>query len=73
MGNNKPLSCKTLDEYVQKSIDLKCPLQTLPLLKNHRALMYYPKPEIISKIFKLFDELKDYESMKLFFSNLTRR
>lgn len=73
MGNHKPLKSTELDELVKKALSLKCPLQILPLLKNHRAMMYYPHSSIISDIFKFYNENRDYEAMKIFFFGLTRR
>jgi hypothetical protein len=73
MGNQKPLKSSELDELVKKALLLKCPLKILPLLKNHRAMMYYPHSNIINDIFKFFNENREYESMKTFFFGLTRR
>ncbi len=73
MGNEKPLKSSELDELIKKALQIKCPLKVLPLLKNHRAMMYYPHSNVITDIFIFFNESRDYESMKTFFSGLTRR
>jgi len=73
MGNQKPLKSSELDDLVKKALNLKCPLKVLPLLKNHRAMMYYPHSKTISEIMLFFNENRDYESMKTFFFGLTKR
>lgn len=73
MGNNNPISGNSLDEYVSKSIDLGCPNKVIPLLKNHRALMYYPEPRLITKIMKMHHEAKNWAVMKEFYEVISRK
>lgn len=73
MGFQKPLNCKQLDAFVSKAISLKCPLKVLPLLKNHRAMRYYPDPKLLTQTIEFFDNSKDFISMKILFAGITRR
>jgi hypothetical protein len=71
MGNMCPLNCSNLDDYVAKALELKCPNSVIPLLKNHRALLYYPDPKLITNIFKFFSN--DWAGMKTFYSAISRK
>jgi hypothetical protein len=67
MGHRTPLSCSNLDKYLEKAIDLKCPNSVIPVLKNHRALMYFPDSKLIKQMFELHQANKDWPSMKALF------
>jgi hypothetical protein len=73
MGNFKPLNANNLDLFLNKALELKCPNKTLPLLKNHRAMLYYPNPKIITRIMTFHEENKDWASMKEFYSVIGRK
>ena len=73
MGHNNPLSGNSLDEYVAKAIELGCPNKIIPLLKNHRALMYYPCSKLITNIMKFHSENKEWASMKEFYDAISRK
>ncbi len=68
-----PLLCTDLDQYVEKSIELKCPHAIIPLLKNHRALLYYPNPKVITKIFKFFADNKDWTNLKTMYNAIAKK
>ena len=59
MGNCNPLTGNSLDEYVAKAIELGCPSKLIPLFKNHRPLMYYPDPKLVSQIIHFYND-KNY-------------
>lgn len=73
MGNYCPLSGNRLDDYVARAIELNCPNKVLPLLINHRQLMYYPNPQLIEEIIKLHESKNDWTSMKAFYSAIARK
>lgn len=73
MGHNNPLSGNSLDEYVSKAIDLGCPNKIIPLLENHRALMYYPEPRLMTNIMKIHHEAKNWAGMKEFYEAISRK
>ena len=50
LGHQNRLTCKEIDKFLDKSLEAKCPEKAIPLLKNHRSLMYYPNPKIITNI-----------------------
>jgi hypothetical protein len=71
MGHMCPLNCNNLDDFVAKAIELKCPNSVIPVLKNHRALLYYPDPKLITDIIKF--HINDWPSMKAFYNALNRK
>jgi hypothetical protein len=73
MGNMCPLSCTDLDDYVKKALELKCPNVVIPLLKNHRAMLYYPNPQIITNMFKFHEVNKDWEAMKKLYNAIAKK
>ncbi len=73
MGNMCPLKCTDLDKYVSKALELKCPNSVIPLLKNHRAMMYYPEPKLITQLFKFHETNKDWALMKTLFNALAKK
>jgi hypothetical protein len=73
MGNHCPLSGNTLDDYLKRTIEMGCPNKLIPLLQNHRALLYYPSPSLILSILKLHEEKKDWNSMKAFYEAVGKR
>jgi hypothetical protein len=73
MGNLSPLSNRDLDKLLTKSLDMNCPNKMLPLLKNHRPLMYYPNPKLISKIVKFHSDKNDWPNLKLFYQTIGRK
>jgi hypothetical protein len=73
MGHQFHLSCSQLDKYVEKAIELKCPNSVIPLLKNHRAMMYYPDPKLITQMFKQHQVNKDWASMKALFEAVSNQ
>lgn len=73
MGNYKPLTANDLDNYVKKALELNCPNKILPLLKHHRAFMYYPSKELITQLASFHIEKNDYEGYKAFYDSISRR
>ncbi len=73
MGHYVPLNGNNLDDYLLKAINLKCPNKLIPVLQNHRQLLYYPDPQLIERVFIMFDELKDWGSMKIFYQAIGRK
>jgi len=73
MGNHCALSGNNLDDFLKKAIELNCPNKVIPLLKNHRQLLYYPDPNLILNIFKLHESKKDWASMKEFYNAIGRK
>jgi hypothetical protein len=73
MGHLAPLTSSQLDRYLEKALDLKCPNVVIPVLKNHRALMYFPEPKIITNMFKFHQANKDWASMKTLFNAIYKK
>lgn len=73
VGNGCLLSNESLDNLLLKSIELNCPNKLAPLLKNHRAIGYYPDPKLISQIVKLYYDNNDYENLKIIYNAIARR
>jgi hypothetical protein len=73
MANMCPLKCSDLDEYVEKAIELKCPNEIIPLLKNHRAMLYYPDPKVITKLFKFYSEGSDWDGLKKMYNAIAKK
>jgi len=73
MGNYCPLSGNNLDDYFSKAIELNCVKKIIPIFTNHRQLLYYPDPSLLEKAMIVFDENKDWESMKIFYQAISRK
>ena len=73
MGNLNPISGNSLDDFLAKAIELGCPNKLIPLISNHRSLMYYPDPTLILNIFKLYSETKNWAAMKVFYNTISRK
>lgn len=73
MGNHRPLNGNNLDDYLLKALELGCPNVALPLLKHHRPMLYYPDPEIITKIVKYFNSNKNWENLKLLYDTIGKK
>lgn len=63
-GHGRPITPHKLDQVVNKSIELECPKEILPLITIHKRFLYYPRPEIITKLIKFYQEKNDYENFK---------
>ncbi len=73
LGHQNRLSGNILDEYLKKAIELSCPNKLIPLLVNHRALMYYPDPNLILRIFKLYNDKKNWKDMKELYNTISKK
>lgn len=73
MGHQNRLSGNSLDEYLSKAIELSCPNKLIPLFTNHRSLMYYPDPNLILKIFKLYNDNKNWKDMKEIYNTISKK
>ena len=73
MGNCCRLSGNLLDDLVAKTLELKCPQKLNILLKNHRALMYYPNPKLITQIMQFYHSSKNWTQMKEFYDSIGRK
>ncbi len=73
MGNLNPISGNSLDAYVAKALELGCPEKINPLLSNHRAMMYYPLPELITEITRFYDINNKWAELKQFYNAIGRK
>lgn len=73
MGNCCRISGNLLDDLVAKSLELKSPQKLNVLFKNHRALMYYPDPLLVTRIMQFYQNNKNWTQMKEFYDSISRK
>jgi hypothetical protein len=73
MGNLNPISGNSLDSFVSKATELECPAVLLPLFENHRELMYYPAPSLITDIVKYYNQNNKWDELKTFFNKINQK
>ena len=73
IGNYNSLSNRDIDRFVEKTANLKFAHKLNSIFANHRALLYYPNPKLLTKIMKQYDAEKDWEKIKAFYASIARK
>jgi hypothetical protein len=73
MGNLNPISGNSLDSFVARALELGCPEKINPLLLNHRAMLYYPSPDLITEIARFYDKNNKWAELKAFYNSIGRK